>query len=461
MKKLLHSFFLFLFCAILYSQDVGIVPFATGFNRPLNIQNAGDDRLFVVEQGGLIKIIQSDGSVNASPFLDISDRISMGGERGLLGLVFHPNYAENGLFYVNYTDLDGNTQISRFSVNTSDVSAANAGSELEMLNLTQPFSNHNGGCLSFGPDGFLYIGLGDGGDSGDPGNRSQDTSSLYGSILRIDVNGTLPYAIPDGNPFAGDDTKRSEIWGYGLRNPWKFSFDSTTGDLWIADVGQNAFEEINKVPFSLSGANYGWRCYEGNTIFNANGNCPDDSDLTFSVAVYPHENNRASITGGYVYRGDRFPDLKGTYIFADFVSNELGTLDVNGYSDAIAYFGPFPNTGFSSFGINNSNELYVAGLISGIIYAVVDQNALGLNQKQLQNIALYPNPANGVLNVSLGENEGNVNLAIFDILGKKVLEKSITSAKSRVNISNLKKGIYFATIESAELRSYTQKLIVK
>ncbi len=460
MKKLLHYLFLLLTPVAFYAQELGIEPFATGFDRPLNIQNAGDDRLFVVEQGGFIKIIQADGSVNDSPFLDLSDRVSSGGERGLLGLAFHPDYANNGFFYVNYTDAAGSTQISRFNLSDGDIGIANAASELKMLHVEQPFSNHNGGCLAFGPDGYLYIGLGDGGSSGDPGDRAQDTSLLYGSLLRVDVNSELPYSIPEDNPFVGDEGQRDEIWAYGLRNPWKFSFDSANGNLWIADVGQDAFEEINKIPATEAGSNYGWRCYEGNAVFNDSGNCPDPSSLTFPVAVYSHENGRASVTGGYVYRGKRFTSLQNKYIFADFVSNELALLDASADTGKISYFGPFENTGLSSFGVNSEGELYVAGLSSGTIYSVVDTDALSVETFSKQSVTIYPNPAKNILYVATSMPDAHVSISIFDILGKKILTKSITSSESQIDISTLRKGIYLARFESPALASYTQKLII-
>ena len=460
MKKRLLALIFLLSSVTFYAQKVGIEPFASGFDRPLNIQNAGDDRLFVVEQGGLIKIIHADGNVNDTPFLDLSDIVSTGGERGLLGLVFHPDYIENGFFYVNYTDAAGSTQISRFSVNGIDPDLANAASELKMLNLEQPFLNHNGGCLAFGPDGYLYIGLGDGGSSGDPGDRAQDTSLLYGSLLRVDVDKELPYSIPADNPFVGDNSQRDEIWAFGLRNPWKFSFDSASGNLWIADVGQGAFEEINRLSATTSGSNYGWRCYEGNTVFNDSGNCPDESSLTFPIAVYSHENGRASITGGYVYRGERFPNLKNKYIFADFVSNELAMLDASADTGAITYFGPFENTGFSSFGIDNDGELYAAGLVSGTIYTVVDTDVLSLETFNRQSITLYPNPAKDILHVNIRKRDDHVRISIFDILGKKILTKSLTSTESQIDISTFKKGIYLAQFESPESVSYIQKLII-
>ncbi|MGB3776550.1 MAG: PQQ-dependent sugar dehydrogenase [Leeuwenhoekiella sp.] len=461
MKKSLLSLFVYFITAIIYSQELGIEPFATGFTRPLNIQHAGDDRLFVVEQGGLIKIVESDGNVIEEPYLDISGLVSTGGERGLLGLVFHPDYTANGLFYVNYTDSAGSTQVSRFTVSENDANVALANSEIKMINLEQPFSNHNGGCLAFGPDGFLYIGLGDGGSSGDPGNRAQDTSSLYGSLLRIDVDGALPYAIPADNPFVNDNSQQDEIWAFGLRNPWKFSFDSETGDLWLADVGQNAFEEINRVAFDIAGVNYGWRCYEANNLYNNAIDCPDQDDITFPINAYPHTNNRASITGGYVYRGTEFPGLQNNYIFADFVSNELGSIDASGNDDQITFTGPFPNTGFSSFGIDNNNELYVAGLISGTIYKVVDTDALSLEPVTERKATFYPNPSSDILNISIVDASEKIKLTIFDILGKRIFEMDLTTGKSQINTSSFKKGVYFVQFESNNSASFTDKLIIE
>lgn len=271
MKKL--TTILCTMCVILsFAQDLELDLFASGFNRPVNIKHAGDDRLFVVEQDGFIKIVNSDGSVEPTNFLDIDDRVrSIGNEQGLLGLAFHPDFASNGYFFVNYTDNSGDTVISRFSRIGVNPTIADPNSELIILTYTQPYSNHNGGELQFGPDGYLYISSGDGGSGGDPQNNAQNLNSLLGKLLRIDVNNSTasnPYEIPADNPFIGDAAARDEIWAYGLRNPWKFSFDALTDDLWIADVGQNAREEINLVPSTDAGLNYGWRCYEGLSLIH-------------------------------------------------------------------------------------------------------------------------------------------------------------------------------------------------
>jgi glucose/arabinose dehydrogenase len=252
-----------LFTALAPAQEIELEQFATGFTNPIEIVHAGDSRLFVVEQGGIIRILNADGSVNPNPFLNISNLVSTGSEQGLLGLAFHPDYDDNGYFYVNYTNTAGHTVVARYSVNPTDPSLADATSQLPLLTINQPYENHNGGCLRFGPDGYLYIATGDGGSGGDPENRAQNLETLLGKILRIDVDNGNPYVVPATNPFMGVGGA-DEIWAYGLRNPWKFSFNRNNGDLWIADVGQNAVEEINKVVSNPGGLNYGWRCYEGN-----------------------------------------------------------------------------------------------------------------------------------------------------------------------------------------------------
>src|SRR5690349_11300457 len=248
-------------------------PFVTGLINPVSITHAGDNRLFITEQAGRIMIY--DGTrLLPEPFLDIRNLVSSGNERGLLSLAFHPRYAQNGFFYVNYTNVSGNTVVARYSVSPADPNRANPSSAVLILGVNQPFANHNGGQMQFGPDGYLYIGLGDGGGGGDPGNRAQNLNDLLGKILRIDVDSGSPYAIPASNPFVGSTNVRGEIWSYGLRNPWRFSFDRETGDLWIADVGQGTWEEIDFQPAtSIGGENYGWRRMEGSHCFNPSTNC--------------------------------------------------------------------------------------------------------------------------------------------------------------------------------------------
>ena len=372
-----------LVCTYAIAQTIDIQSFATGLDMPVSIKNAGDDRLFVLEQRGIIKIIDDNGTVNTTPFLDIDNLVldinNNGDERGLLGLAFHPNYSNNGFFYINYINNNGNTIISRFEVSSTNPNIANPNSELIILSIIQPYSNHNGGDMAFGPDGFLFIASGDGGAGGDPENRAQDLSSLLGKMIRIDVNNTSNgnnYAIPLDNPFYndGDANTRDEIWAYGLRNPWKFSFDWQTGDIWITDVGEAEYEEINMVSSTIAGLNYGWRCYEGNNEFNTTG-CPDINTLTFPIGEYSHSNNgifKCSITGGYRYRGSQFPNFDGLYFFADYCSDEIGVLSENGSNWDMSFSNVFSGNNWVSFGEDINGELYIAGISSGTIYKIVD-----------------------------------------------------------------------------------------
>jgi glucose/arabinose dehydrogenase len=268
-------------------------------------------RLFIVEQTGRIKIVKN-GSLLSSPFLDLSSQVSSTGERGLLGLAFHPQYAQNGVFVVNYTNLSGDTRVSRFVV-SGNPDVANSGSEQVLVAVAQPASNHNGGMVAFGPDGYLYIALGDGGSR----NNAQDRTTLLGSILRVDIDGGSPYAIPPTNPYASSQTFQQEIWAHGLRNPWRFSFDRQTGNLYIADVGQNAREEIDvQLAASAGGENYGWDIMEGNICFSPSSGC-NQTGLTLPVLDYDHSQG-CSVTGGYVYRGSAIPAVQGRYFYADF-----------------------------------------------------------------------------------------------------------------------------------------------
>lgn len=346
------------------------------FNRPVDLQDArdGSSRLFAVEQEGRIYGIDySSASNDTSLFLDISGKVigpSEGGsEEGLLGLAFHPNYSENGYFYVDYTtDSPRRTVISRFSVDESNASLADPLSEVVILEVEQPYANHNGGQIAFGPDGLLYVAMGDGGSSGDPLGHAQNLSTLLGSILRIDVDSTDPglsYSIPSTNPFKGNILGfREEIYAYGLRNPWRFSFDSETGDLWVADVGQNAIEEIDIV---VPAGNYGWAIKEGSSCYNPAIGC-NSTGLIDPIHEYGHGVGR-SITGGYVYRGAKIPSLIGMYIYADFVSGRIWALN---YTDGevIENLELFDtDLLISSFGVDAANELYILSF-DGRIYAI-------------------------------------------------------------------------------------------
>jgi glucose/arabinose dehydrogenase len=353
---------------------------ADGLTRPVFVCAAPGDteRLFIVEQDGRIKILKG-GTVLSRPFLDVSAIVrSIGNEQGLLGLAFHPQYSSNGYFYVNYTDNNGDTRVSRFRV-SSDPDSADVSSEFNILFVDQPFSNHNGGMLAFGPnDGYLYISLGDGGSGGDPGDRAQSDNTLLGKILRIDVDGGNPYTIPPDNPFSGSPSVLGEIWAKGLRNPWRYSFDRATGDMYIGDVGQGDWEEIDYEPASgPGGINYGWRCYEGNHEYNTT-DCSAPSAYQFPVTEYSHSLG-CSVTGGYVYRGCAIPDLQGTYFFADYCSGNIWTflydgITVTEYAERSAELAPGGGLdvgGIVSFGEDAHGELYICDLFDGEVFKIV------------------------------------------------------------------------------------------
>ena len=342
----------------------------TGFDRPVQLIHAGDGsgRLFVVEQEGRIKVI-SAGQVLAEPFLDIASRVSCCGERGLLGLAFPPGYPVSAKVYVNYTDTAGDTVVSRFAVG-SNPNRADPASEEVLLTIDQPFANHNGGQLAFGPDGYLYIGAGDGGSGGDPNNNAQNPLSLLGKLLRIDVNtGDASYRIPPSNPFTASPGHRPEIWALGLRNPWRFAFDSRTGDLFIADVGQNSYEEVNVQPASSRGGeNYGWRVMEGLHCFN-----PDPCDptgLVLPVVEYDHSLG-CSITGGQVYRGARWPRLDGVYLYGDYCSGRIWGLRRTAVGWEHQQLAD-TDLAISAFGVDELGVVHVVDHSSGGLYALTD-----------------------------------------------------------------------------------------
>lgn len=337
---------------------------ATGFTLPLQITNAGDgtNRLFIVEKSGRIKII-SNGVVLPTPFLNISGLVSGGSEQGLLGITFPPNYTNKRYFYANYTNKIGvgNTIVARFPL-TADPNIANSADPTQILQIAQPFDNHNGGQLAFGPDGYLYIGTGDGGGDGDPLNNAQNTASLLGKILRIDVEaGIVPYSIPATNPF------NNEVWSYGLRNPWKFSFDSTTGEIYIADVGQNMIEEVNVQASATPSLNYGWPIMEGSKCFS-DPSC-NTSGLIIPTTEYDHSNGDCTVIGGHMYRGNAYPRLRGVYVYGDFCSGKIRGLKkvgINWESQVLL------DTTFniSSFGEDEAGNIYFSDFTSGTIYKI-------------------------------------------------------------------------------------------
>ena len=296
-----------------------LVPVVAGLSSPLYLTApTGDARLFIVEQPGRIRVVKS-GQLLTAPYLDISAKLTSGGERGLLGLAFHPKFATNGFFYVNYTDLNGDTRIERYHA-TPSADVADAASASFVLGIAQPFANHNGGMLLFGPDDMLWIGTGDGGSGGDPQGNGQKLTTLLGKMLRIDVDAGSPYVIPPSNPFVSQTGARGEIWGYGLRNPWRFSVDRVAGMLLVADVGQNLWEEVHVVPAARAGVNYGWNTMEGKHCYNAT-TC-NQTGLDIPVIEYDHGQG-CSITGGYVYRGSAIPAVRGHYFYSDYCTGFL------------------------------------------------------------------------------------------------------------------------------------------
>ena len=346
-------------------QEVDLVPVvAQGLHAPLYLTHAGDGsgQLFVVEQPGTIRVI-AQGMLQEKPFLDIMNRVLSGGERGLLGLAFHPDHRKNGRLFLNYTRRDdGATVLAEYRRQGLSLEALTE--ERTLMVVPQPYANHNGGMVAFGPDGFLYIGRGDGGLRGDPQNRGQNQTELLGKILRIDVDGKLPYAIPSDNPFVREGG-RPEIFASGVRNPWRFSFDRETGALWLADVGQDRWEEIDLV---TRGGNYGWNIMEGDHCFLPEKDCHVEG-LTLPLYEYGHDRGRCSVTGGYVYRGKKVPALRGNYLFGDYCSGEIFAVPV-GMETPVTGNEPRvlrkSGMSISSFGEDEEGEVYVVDHRGGL-----------------------------------------------------------------------------------------------
>jgi uncharacterized protein (TIGR03437 family) len=368
------------------AQEIRLSQIVSGVSAPTDIAHAGDGsgRIFVVQQNGIVRIVR-DGSLVAQPFLDITSRTQGGGERGLLGIAFPPGFAEKQRFYVNYTDLQGATVIAMYRVSPNrDV--ADAGSEQIVLRIAQPASNHNGGQLLFGPDGYMYIGMGDGGGAGDPQNNAQNPQTLLGKMLRIDVESDPGrFSAPPSNPFFNSGATRPEIWALGLRNPWRFSFDRATGGLWIADVGQNRLEEINFQPASSSGGeNYGWNIMEGTQCFQPN--CQTQG-LVRPIAEYGRADG-CSVTGGYVYRGRSWPGLRGTYLYGDYCTGRIWGIEPQGtsWSNRLLLASGFRIT---TFGEDEAGEIYVANSANGTIHRIEGSRAPRLTSAGIVNAASF------------------------------------------------------------------------
>jgi hypothetical protein len=418
----------------------------------------------------------NDSTVTSySTFLDISSKInSSSGEEGLLGLAFHPQYKSNGYFYVNYTAPNPRrTVVARYSVNRGDPNKGDALSEMRLLEINQPFSNHNGGMLMFGIGGYLYLGMGDGGSGGDPYNNAQNLSVLLGKMLRINVDSagaTTSYGIPSDNPFRGNTQGyREEIWAWGLRNPWRFSQDPVSGQIWIADVGQDAWEEIDLLQ---KGANYGWRITEGTHCYNPPSGC-DMTGITLPVKEYPQASNDCSITGGYVYRGKIRPDLVGAYIYGDYCTGriwEFRYIDGKTVIDSLLIRAPFQ---ISSFGTDQDNELYICSYSTGTIYRfgratlTEGHNSNGSIPTKFTLGENYPNPFNPSTTIPYELPQGaSVVLKVTDILGREVATlvdeyQQAGRYRSIFDASNLSSGTYVYELRAGSSTDRKKMLMLK
>ena len=447
------------------------------FTRPVDLQHSpdGSDRLFVVRQQGYIYVFENDPEVTQTTlFLDIHSRVNYGGEKGLLGLAFHPDYENNGYFFVNYTASGPlRTVVSRFQVTADDPDVGDDLSEQIIIEINQPFTNHNGGQIVFGPDGYLYIGMGDGGAGGDPYGHGQNLNTLLATMLRIDVDNPdigLNYGIPDDNPFVGTGYKE-EIYAYGLRNPWRFSFDPVTEICWIADVGQNLYEEIDLLE---AGGNYGWNIMEGFHCYNPPFGC-DTTGLIKPVFEYNHSWGE-SITGGFVYRGTSVPDIYGKYIFADFEYGDVWSLEYDGENppevSTLGDLGPYSVT---SFGVDQQDELYICSF-DGAIYKFVQTNSAGEHSNLIPNkfslYQNYPNPFNPITTVSYDLPEDSfVNITIYDILGMKV--KTVVNTTQNAGYKSViwdatdslgkpvSAGVYLFQIQAEDFRQTKKMVLLK
>jgi glucose/arabinose dehydrogenase len=443
------------------------------FNDPLDLQNSGDgtNRIFVAERAGIIKVFpNSSSAASLKTYIDITDRVSAGGEMGLLGLAFHPDYENNGYFYVNYTVSNPlKTRISRFQVSSENPDSADKNTELILLTFNQPYSNHNGGWIGFGPDdGYLYIGTGDGGSGGDPQNNGQSIITFLGKILRIDIDNQDPgleYAIPDSNPFV-DSTGSvvKEIYAWGMRNPWRNSFDAVTGWLWSADVGQNQWEEVDIIE---NGKNYGWRCYEGTHSYNTSGcNYPEYID---PVWEYSHSLG-CSVTGGYVYRGPTVPELTGKYIYADYCDRTIWSLEYDGIPPPDNQILLTAHGSVTSFGVDENNELYVVTFNPDRIYRFSPSTTgfedlhIPFEYKLEQN---FPNPFNPNTNIKYQVgNDGFVSLVVFNYLGEVIANlvdefKQAGIYQISFNGANLPSGVYVSILKSGNFIQSKKMILLK
>ncbi len=471
MRHLLCTVSFALASCVLFAQNTNfrLTNFASGFARPVDIAHAGDSRLFIVEQRGQIWVLDSTGQrISTTPFLDIRTPVrDAGNEQGLLGLAFHPNYAQNGYFYVNYTrEPDGATVVARYTVPRGAAQADLATQQI-LMEVPQPFSNHNAGCMKFGPDGYLYIAHGDGGSGGDPRNSGQDRRAMLGKILRIDVNRTANgrnYAIPADNPFVSNTAYLPEIWSLGWRNPWRFSFDRQTGDMWVGDVGQNTREEISFEPKGRGGLNYGWRCYEGFRTFNTN-NCQDES--TYARPVFDYATGGqvgCSVTGGFVYRGKRFANLFGQYIFTDFCTGRWWSTRRTGENSFETRELVDLNGDYSTLGEDIRGELYTASL-SGQIFRIEGSTTNAPEtEPQVTAFKVTPNPTNEVATLTLTlRTQDDIQTALTDLQGRTVWEQNLRAdaLTTELDLRALPAGLYVLSVRLGSGVTLTEKVIKK
>lgn len=476
MKTLLHQTFCTLFIVVCFidtnaQPTLGFNKILSGLSSPVDIKNAGDgsQRLFIVEQPGKIKIYKN-GSVLTKPFLDLTAMVRYrGGEQGLLSVAFHPQYKNNGVFFVYYNNTNGDITLARYLVSKTNPDVADASSGVILFSRPKPgdYSNHNGGTLQFGKDGYLYLSIGDGGGSGDPFRNGQNGQTFYGKMLRLDVNvrNAPYYKIPPDNPFVNDPNVLDEIYYLGLRNPWKWSFDRETREAWIGDVGQDSIEEIDFRKPAGAGANFGWSCYEGTHSFNTN-NCKARSNYVFPVFQYHHDqtNGGECVIGGYVYRGTKFTQLNGYYICADYISNNAWKIKPDGAGGWKVFLQKNVPAGIISFGENEVGELFASTSAGDIYHIVVTSNFV----KAAPNISpatvtaptfVYPTLVdNNAITIVL--NEAYKLVRIVDINGNEITRKDVSgiSGKTFLHFPSLSAGTYIVQLIGNKTRE--QKIYV-
>ncbi|TJY36102.1 PQQ-dependent sugar dehydrogenase [Pontimicrobium aquaticum] len=495
MRKL-YTLILFSFISTSIFSQITLEEFGPSFDKPVSIKNAGDSRLFIVEQEGYIRILNADGTSPSTPFLDITSKVNTSGsyEKGLLGLVFHPNYASNGYFYVHYsgddtlTEIPGgidtpgadgqaDTYVVRYTV-SANPDIADPSSELVIMSISHPYDAHYGGDMAFGLDGYLYIAKGDGGNSaGDPDNRAQNLSEPNGKIFRIDVDSPTTtntygnnYSIPPTNPYVsspdGANDPRKEIWSYGLRNPAKFSFDSS-GNMWIADVGQDSYEEVNLDLGNTGNKNFGWSCYEGSATFNSFPGC---SSLSYTSAAYEYPRiGVCAIIGGYRYQGTTQTDLIGTYFFADWCSNEIFLLtDAGGGSwNRTTYTPSITVQRWTGFGEGHDKELYIVGNRGGFskVHKIKQSIPLSNNKVDVnQKFSIYPNPSkNGKVTLNFSKDVSIKNINTYNLQGQLIKSNlhKLNNKTIQLEYNRLSSGIYIVEAVSTSGEKSINKLIIK